>query len=144
MAATKDRISDVKPYVERALKDEELRENLIAAYAAAKEVYSELLGGRGVTGIATRVASDKDIQDNLRTAIEELRSAADRVQGKEDHGGRNTILLLAGITLGILFNPVTGPATRQWVKDKVLGPSDDFTYAGGNGSTTTPSGSTSS
>jgi hypothetical protein len=145
MAATKDRISDVKPYVERALKDEELRENLIAAYAAAKEVYSELLGGRGVTGIATRVASDKDIQDNLRTAIEELRSAADRVQGKEDHGGRNTMLLLAGITLGILFNPITGPATRQWVKDKVLGPSDDFTYAGGNGSSTTaPSGSTSS
>jgi hypothetical protein len=137
MAATKDRISDVKPYVERALKDEELRENLIAAYAAAKEVYSELLGNRGVTGIATRVASDKDIQDNLRTAVEELRSAADRVQGKEDHGGRNTMLLLAGITLGILFNPITGPATRQWVKDKVLGPSDDFTYAGGNGSSTT-------
>jgi hypothetical protein len=143
MAATKDRISDVKPYVERALKDEELRENLIAAYAAAKEVYSELLGNRGVTGIAARVASDKDIQDNLRTAIEELRTAADRVQGKEDHGGRNTMLLVAGITLGILFNPITGPATRQWVKDKVLGPSDDFTYAGGNGSTTTPSGSTS-
>jgi hypothetical protein len=144
MAATKDRISDVRPYVERALKDEDLRENLIAAYAAAKEVYGELLGNRGVTGIAARVASDKDIQDNLRTAIEELRNAADRVQGKEDHGGRNTMLLLAGITLGILFNPMTGPATRKWVKDKVLGPSDDFTYAGGNGSTTTPSGSPSS
>jgi hypothetical protein len=143
MAATKDRISDVRPYVERALKDEELRDNLAAAYAAAKEVYSELLGGRGVTGIATRVASDKDIQENLRTAVEELRSAADRVQGKEDHGGRNAMLLLAGITLGILFNPVTGPTTRKWVKDKVLGPSDDFTYAGGNGGTTS-SGSTSS
>lgn len=144
MAATKDRIADVKPYVERALKDEELRENLIAAYAAAKEVYGELLGNRGVTGIATRVASDKDIQDNLRTAIEELRNAADRVQGKEDHGARNSFLLLAGITLGILFNPMTGPATRKWVKDKVLGPSDDFTYAGGNGSTTPPSSSPSS
>jgi hypothetical protein len=143
MAATKDRISDVRPYVERALKDEELRDNLAAAYAAAKEVYSELLGGRGVTGIATRVASDKDIQENLRTAVEELRNAADRVQGKEDHGGRNAMLLLAGITLGILFNPVTGPTTRKWVKDKVLGPSDDFTYAGGNGGTTS-SGSTSS
>jgi hypothetical protein len=145
MAATKDRISDVKPYVERALKDEELRENVIAAYAAAREVYNELLGNRGVTGIATRVASDKDIQDNLRTTIDELRHAADRIQGKEDHGGRNTMLLLAGITLGILFNPVTGPATRRWVKDKVLGPSDDFTYAGGqsgnSGSTPTTNAS---
>ena len=43
------------------------------------------------------------------------------------------MLLLAGITLGILFNPMTGPATRQWLKEKVLGPSDDFTYSGGLG-----------
>ena len=133
MTATKDRISDVKPYVERALRDEELRENVIAAYAAAKEVYNELLGGRGVTGIATRVASDKDIQDSLRKTVEELRHAADRIQGKEDHSGRNAVLLLTGITLGILFNPLTGPATRKWLKDAILGPSDDFTYAGGNG-----------
>lgn len=142
MAATKDRISDVKPYVERAFKDEELRANLVSAYAAAKDVYNELLGNRGVTGIATRVASDKDIQENLRTAIDELRNAADRVQGKEDHGARNTILLLAGITLGILFNPFTGPATRKWIKDTVLGPSDDFTYGGGNGSPAPGGGST--
>ena len=136
MASTKDRITDVKPYVERALKDEELRENVVAAYAAAKDVYQELLGDRGVTGIAHRVAADKDIQDNLRKAIDELRSAADRIQGKEEHGGRNTMLLLAGITLGILFNPVTGPTTRRWLKDAILGPSDDFTYTGsqsGNG-----------
>jgi hypothetical protein len=136
MASTKDRIGDVKPYVERALKDEELRENVVAAYAAAKDVYQELLGDRGVTGIAHRVAADKDIQDNLRKAIDELRSAADRIQGKEEHGGRNTMLLLAGITLGILFNPVTGPTTRRWLKDAILGPSDDFTYSGsqsGNG-----------
>jgi hypothetical protein len=138
MAATKERISDVKPYVERAFKDEELRENVIAAYAAAKEVYNELLGGRGVSGIATRVAGDKDIQDNLRKTLEELRQAADRLQGKEDHSGRNTFLLLTGITLGILFNPITGPATRKWLKDAILGPSDDFTYAGGNGGGATP------
>jgi hypothetical protein len=136
MATTKDRIADVKPYVERALKDEELRENVVAAYAAAKDVYQELLGDRGVTGIAHRVAADKEIQDNLRKAVDELRNAADRIQGKEEHGGRNTMLLLAGITLGILFNPVTGPTTRRWLKDAILGPSDDFTYTGaqsGNG-----------
>jgi hypothetical protein len=138
MLATKDRISDVKPYVERALKDEELRENVIAAYAAAREVYNELLGGRGVAGIATRVAADKDIKENLRKTIDELREAADRIQGKEDHSSRNTLLLLTGITLGILFNPITGPATRRWLKDAILGPSDDFTYAGGNGGSATP------
>ena len=128
--ATKDTISDVRPYVERALRDEELRDNLKAAFLAARDVYSDLTGDRGVSGLATRVATDRDIQDNLRRAVEELREASDRVRGREDHSGRNSMLLLAGVTLAVLFNPVTGPPTRAWIKDKILGPSDDFTYGG--------------
>ena len=139
---TRDKVSDVRPYVERALKDEELRDNLKSAFEAARDVYAELLGNRGMTGVASRVATDKEIQDNLRKAVEELREAGDRVRGKEDHSGRNTMLLLAGITLGVLFNPATGPQTRAWLKDKVLGPSDDFTYGGGG--ETNASGSTTS
>ena len=30
--------------------------------------------------------------------------------------------------LGILYNPVTGPETRKWVSDSLLGGGDDFTY----------------
>jgi hypothetical protein len=130
---TKDKVSDVRPYVERALRDEELRDNLKAAFLAARDVYSDLTGDRGVSGLATRVATDRDIQDNLRRAVDELREASDRVRGKEDHSGRNTMLLFAGITLAVLFNPVTGPQTRSWIKDKILGPSDDFTYGGESG-----------
>jgi hypothetical protein len=37
--------------------------------------------------------------------------------------------------LGVLFNPLTGPKTRKWLSDRVLGGGDDFTYQGGNGST---------
>ena len=43
-----------------------------------------------------RAATDKEIQDNLRKAVDELRTAANRIQGKEDHSGRNTMLLLVG------------------------------------------------
>ena len=127
---TKDRISEVRPYIERAVTDEDLRDNVLAAFQAAREVYNELIGDRGVTTIASRVATDKDVQEKLKEAIDELREASDRVQGKKESSGRNGMLLLAGITLGILFNPMTGPATRQWLKEKVLGPSDDFTYSG--------------
>ncbi len=131
MAKTKDRFSgaasNVRPYVERAVSDAELRDNVKAAFTAARDVYEELLGNRGVTTVATRVATDKDIQDKLKEALDELRTAADRVQGKKDHGGRNATLLIAGIALGILFNPVTGPATRKWLADAVFG-GDDFTY----------------
>ena len=39
------------------------------------------------------------------------------------------MLLLAGITVGILFNPMTGPQTRAWLMEKITGEdSDDFTY----------------
>jgi hypothetical protein len=130
MLKSKDRISDragtVKPYVERAIRDEQVRENVKSALAAARTVYDELLGGRGVTTVASRMATDKEVQDNLRTAIEELRDAADRVQGKRvSHTGRNAVLLL-GIAIGILFNPVTGPATREWLKGLISGSDEDF------------------
>jgi hypothetical protein len=136
MIKTKDKVSDaagtVKPYVERAWRDEELRDNVRNAFESARSVYDELIGGRSARGIATRVATDKDIQDELKSAVKELRQAADRVQGRKDHTGRNSLLLLAGIAIGILFNPMTGPATRKFISDRLFGGGDDFTYQGGN------------
>jgi hypothetical protein len=125
MAKAKDRLSDAKPYVARALQDEEVRENVKSAIAAAREIYDELVGGRRPTAVAARVATDKEIQDSLRTAIDDLKKAATRVQGKKEHSSRNATLLLTGIVLGILFNPVTGPPTRDWLTDKLLGGEDD-------------------
>ena len=132
MAKTRERLSDtadnVRPYVERAVRDEEVRENVKSALAAARNIYDELIGGRGVTYAATRMATDKDLQDSLKSAIDDLRTAADRVQGKDSHTGRNMTLLLAGIALGVLFNPVTGEETRKWVREKVFGPEQPFEY----------------
>jgi hypothetical protein len=133
MAKTKDRVADVKPYVKRAIQDEELRDNLRSAFATARDVYDELIGNRSVTGVASKVASDKEIQDQLRSAIQDLRTAADRIQGRESHTGRNSTLLLAGIAIGILFNPLTGPETRRWLKDKIFGEDEEFGYGGGSG-----------
>ena len=133
MAKTKDRLYEgadtMRPYVDRALHDDDLHDNLKEAFKAARDVYAELLGGRNVTATAMRAATDKEIQENLKKAVDELRTAANRIQGKEDHGGRNTMLLLAGITAGILFNPMTGPQTRAWLMEKLTGESsDDYTY----------------
>ena len=92
MAKAKDRVSDMKPYVTRALQDEEVRENVKHAIATARDIYDELLGGRSTTAVATRVATDSEIQEQLRTAIEDLRKAANRVQGKKEHSSRNATL----------------------------------------------------
>jgi len=140
MAKTKDKVYDaagnVKPYVERAMQDEKLRDDVMSAFGTARELYNELIGGRGAVTLATRVATDEEIRDKLKDAIDDLRNAADRLQGKKDHGGRNATLLVAGIALGILFNPVTGPETRKWLKDMIGGGGDEFggDYSSNNGS----------
>jgi hypothetical protein len=130
MAKAKERVSDAvdsaRPYVERLARDEDLHDNVKRAYESARRIYDELLGDRGTTGMAFKVARDKDIQKELRKAVEELREAGRRAQGKDSHSTRNATLLLAGIALGLLFNPATGPDTRKWVKDKLFGPEQPF------------------
>ena len=125
MAKTKDRVVDVaenvKPYVDRAINDEKLRQEVLTAFATARALYTELVGDRRPVTVAARVATDQEIREKLREAIDDLRSAADRLQGKKDHGGRNATLLIGGIALGILFNPVTGPETRRFIKDMFSG-----------------------
>jgi hypothetical protein len=131
MAKTKDRLYDAKPYVQRALQDEEVRENVKNAIAAAREIYDELIGARRPSAVAARVATDKEIQETVREVIDDLKEAAIRVQGKQrEHSTRNAMLLFTGIVLGILFNPVTGPSTRKWLSDRVLGESEPETTSG--------------
>jgi hypothetical protein len=138
MINTKDKVTDAaasaRPYVERALRDKELRENLRNAYISARAVYDELASRRKVSDAASRLAYDKDLQDELRNAVDELRNAAGRVQdvkrGSLEAGraGWNTLLLLAGIALGILLNPITGPAVRRLLARKLFGSGNGFVY----------------
>jgi hypothetical protein len=128
---TKDKVYDaagnVKPYVDRALSDEKLRADVISAFTTARDVYNELIGSRTPATVATRVATDEEVRAKLKAAVEDLRSAADRLQGKrQSDRKRGRTLLLLGILIGILFNPVTGPDTRNWIKDTLGSGDDDF------------------
>jgi hypothetical protein len=135
----RDRVTDAvdtaRPYVERLAKDEELHEHVKKAYESARRIYDEVIGPVGATGIAMKVARDKDIQDELRRTVEELREASRRARGEESHTARNFTLLLTGIAIGVLFNPVTGPETRKWLREKILGPEEPFEYQPSGSST---------
>jgi len=145
MINTKDRVADAaagaRPYVERAIRDKELRDNVRNAYTSARAVYDELSSRRKVSDAAARLAGDKDIQDELRNAIDELRSAANRVHAvkrgsaEPARAARNSLVLLVGIVVGLLLNPITGPALRRMLARHLFGSGNGFVYQG-NGSKT--------
>ena len=79
----------------------------------------------GVSGGARALATDKKAQEQMRRAIDDLLSAKDTLQGKKKkgHKGRNMVLL-AGIIAGALYNPWTGPQTREKLLDMIAGQDD--------------------
>jgi hypothetical protein len=143
MVNTKDKVTgaaaSARPYVERAIRDKELRDNVRNAYTSARAVYEELSSRRRMSDAATRLAGDKDLQDEIRSVIDELRNAAGRVKdvkrGAPEPGRAawNGLLLFAGIVIGLLLNPITGPALRRALGRKLFGSTNGFVYQG-NGS----------
>lgn len=140
MAKTKDTAEAVRPYVKRAIEDPELREDLVAAFAAARELYEKISKGEGVTGKAKNI-SGKDFQKELQELVSDLSDASDRFKGdKSGHKARN-VVLLTGVTLGVLYNPWTGQTTRDWIMNRIAGGNgdgyeelgDDFAAESGNG-----------
>src|SRR2546430_1773716 len=74
----------------------------------------------GVKGKAERM-TDKDFQKQLQELVSELSVATDRLQGKKSHKARNRVVLMTGVTLGVLYNPWTGEATREWIMNRIAG-----------------------
>ena len=113
----------LKPYVQRAMTDPELREDLLAAFVAARGIYGQMAKGRGIKGKAEKV-SEKDFQKQLQHLVEDLSEASDKLKGsakKKGHKMRNRVVLLTGVTIGVLYNPWTGQATRDWIMEQVAG-----------------------
>ena len=134
----------LRPYVKRAMDDPELRDDLLAAFVAARSLYGQISSKQGVKGKAEKV-SDKDFQKELQDLVAEVSDATDRLRegakGKT-HKARNRVILLTGVTLGVLYNPWTGQATRDWIMNRVAGGNGDgldelgeeFASEAGNGS----------
>jgi len=123
------------------VKDKELRDNVRNAYSSARAVYDELSSRRRMSDAASQLAGDKDLQDEIRSAIDEIRNAAGRVKDvkrgapEPARTAKNSLLLMVGIFVGLLLNPITGPALRRMLARQLFGSGNDFVYQG-NGSKT--------
>jgi hypothetical protein len=132
-STTKDKVvyttAHVRPIVERALRDEELRRNVKEAYTSARALYDQLLTRNDVGHVATKLVTDEDVQTQLRNVVDQIRTAAGRAQKaqkeatKAKRSARTSLLIVAGIAVALLF-----------VKRKVFGrKGDGFVYHDGNG-----------
>ncbi len=122
-------VQTARPVVERLARDDEFQQSVKTAYESARHIYDELFTDSSPKAMAGRLAGDKSLQDELRRAVEALSDAKRRATTppEKSHTGRN-VLLLTGIVVGLLYNPITGPSIRQWLKDKAFGPEETFDY----------------
>jgi hypothetical protein len=129
------KVTTVRPVVERVAKDKQFQKHVTGAYGSARTIYDDLFLGAGPPTasqgklLVARLAQDPELQEELRNVFTELRSAGKRAKksAKPSHKGRNA-LLMAGIVVGVLYNPKTGPETRRKLKEKVFGPEETFEF----------------
>lgn len=119
----------MRPYVDRALHDDEIRSNVFRAWNAARKVYGEL-GGEGPLGAASKLSDKDSVREDLDTTVKSLSEAIVRMSGKQkkDRSSWSLFFLLAG-ALVVLFNPATGAGTRKWLKDHLFGSEEEFDYS---------------
>lgn len=120
-------------YVQRLVEDEELRTNLIAAYASAREAYGRMSNGKPAT---KAIFDDRKLQRSLKDAAGHLREASQalteppRRQRRKGGMGRGLLLVVvAGVAAVALSEDL-----RSKVLDLLFGAEEEFDYS----STTAP------
>jgi hypothetical protein len=121
------------PYVQRFVEDEELRSNLVEAYAHARSAANRFSNGKSPT---KAVFDDKKLQKDLREAAESLRDASVALREgpkRKRRGGLGKLLLLGIVGAGLALALSEG--LRKKVLDTLFGAEEEFEYS----STTTAS-----
>jgi len=115
------------PYVQRFIEDPELRDNVRAAYEAARNAYGRISNGKGP---AKALTEDRKLHRDLREAAESLKQAAQGIQGRKPKRKKRRLrkLLFLGV-IGFGVAMVLSEDLRNTVLDKAFGAEEEFEYA---------------
>jgi hypothetical protein len=133
---TKDKASSAyesaRPYVQRLIEDEELRDNLREAYEAGRQAYDRASGAKKPSALL----DDKKLQRDLKSASESLRAASEalREPEKRPSGGHPFLKLLVIAFIGAVLAIALSEDLRKAVLDQLFGAEEEFEYT----STTSP------
>jgi hypothetical protein len=121
------------PYVQRALEDEDLRENVRVAFEAARDAYGRFTNGKGSNPKA--LLDDKKLQKDLKKSADALKEAGSALREgpkRKKRFGLGKLLLVALVGGGAAVAASEG--LRNKVLDLVFGAEEEFDYT----STTAP------
>ncbi|HEV2059382.1 MAG TPA: hypothetical protein VGR11_08490 [Solirubrobacteraceae bacterium] len=130
-AAAAAQAAKENPYLQRVIQDDELRDNMVVAFEAARNAYGRLNHGKSPT---KNLIEDKKLHANLKKSADALRDASSALREAPKHsvpkkkrkGGLGRILLVA------LFGGAVAIAVSEGLRNKVLdalfGAEEEFDY----------------
>jgi hypothetical protein len=132
-AAAAARHAAENPYLQRIVQDEELRNNMVVAYEAAKNAYGRLNNGKAPTKV---LMEDKKLHKDLKRSADALRDATSALRDAPKHakpkatkkrkGGMGRLVLVA--ILGGLIAVAVSEGLRNKVLDALFGAEEEFDY----------------
>jgi hypothetical protein len=136
-AAAAAQAAKENPYLQRVIQDDELRDNMVVAFEAARNAYSRLNHGKSPT---KNLIEDKKLHANLKKSADALRDASAALREAPKHptpkkkrkGGFGKLLLVAIVGGAIAIAASEG--IRNKVLDALFGAEEEFDYT----SNTTP------
>ncbi len=136
-AAAAAQTAKENPYLQRIIQDEELRDNMVVAFEAARNAYTRLNKGKAP---AKNLIEDKKLHADVKRSADALRDATAALREAPKHttpkkkrkGGIGRLLLVA------MFGGAVAVAVSEGLRNKVLdalfGAEEEFDYT----SNTTP------
>jgi hypothetical protein len=136
-AAAAAQTAKENPYLQRIIHDEELRDNMVVAFEAAKNAYGRLNKGKAP---AKNLIDDKKLHADVRRSADALREATAALRDAPKHStpkkkrkggiGRLLLVAIAGGAVAIAVSE----GLRNKVLDALFGAEEEFDYT----SNTTP------
>ncbi|MGH2901519.1 MAG: hypothetical protein ACRDMZ_22780 [Solirubrobacteraceae bacterium] len=137
-AAAAAQTAKENPYLQRIIQDEDLRDNMVVAFEAARNAYGRLNKGKAP---AKNLIEDKKLHADVRRSADALRDATAALRDAPKHaapkrakrrGGIGRLLLVA--IIGAVVAIAASEGIRNKVLDALFGAEEEFDYT----SNTTP------
>jgi hypothetical protein len=118
-------------YVQRIIQDEELRDNMVVAFEAAKNAYGRLHNGKAPT---KALMEDKKLHKDIKRSADALRDATSALRDAPKHtkpkakrkGGMGKLLVVA--LIGGALAIALSEGLRGKVLDALFGAEEEFDY----------------